>query len=313
MSISNSNINKSEEYLRAANGEGQFYIRKSLVDEPKAVAVILHDLISHGERYCDLTKSLNENNIDVLIPDIVGFGMSKQGHPGAFAMKSKGIDYVIEDIEYVFNLYDEKYGRIPHILISDGKTNVIASLYVRTFDNIDAMVNLGCMQHFNVNSAMVAAAKSLVIMKGYHSVSNAIINMTEAPAFHGVEEANKYYWLSSIDTEIERFINDVDCGIPIAASSYLDIFAAEKYTSKLKWLRDFPNIPILLMAGSDDIMGNYGKAAKDMMELLEETNHDFLLLKIYSNCRHDLLHDRKSDEVINDLVSWINVALCDVI
>lgn len=307
--MANINIKKLEEYIRAANGEGQFYIKKSFVDRPKAVAVILHDLISHGERYGDLVEALNDNGIDVLTPDIVGFGMSKQGHTGAFSMKSNGIDYVTEDIENIFSSYDMKYGRLPHILISDGKTNLIASLYVSRFSNVDIMVNLGCMQHFNVNQAMVAAAKSFVLMKGYHSVSNALINMTEAPASHGIGEAHKYYWISSMDKEIDKFISDVNCGIPLAASTYLDIFSLEKHTNKLKWLREFPNIPILLMAGSDDIMGNYGKAARETAELLEESNHDFVTLKIYSGCRHDLLHDCKANEVMDDIISWIGKEL----
>lgn len=298
-------IDVSEKYCRAANGEGQFYLRRCLVDKPKAVAVILHDLISHGGRYDDLAKALNMNQIDVLIPDIVGFGMSKQGHPGAFAMKSGGIDFVQEDIYTIFSSHDRKYGKLPHILISDGKSNVIASLYVKNYDNVDVMVHLGCMQHFNITSAMLAAAKSFVVMKGYHSVSNALINMTEAPASQGREEANKYYWLSSIDSEIYNFINDENCGIPLAASAYLEIFAAEKQTNKLKWFKDFPNIPLMLMTGAGDITGNYSRVLMDTVQLLEESNHDNISYKIYSDCRHDILHDCYRDDVIYDIVNWL--------
>lgn len=298
-------LNKTnEKYQKAANGEGQFFIKSYLVEKPKAVAVILHDLISHGGRYENLALELNKKHINVLLPDIVGLGMSKQGHPGAFAMNSGGIEAVERDISSIFSSHDREHGILPHYLISDGQTNTIATLYTKHYDNVSGIVLLGCMQHLNVSSAMVAAAKSFVMMMGYHSISNALISMTEPPASQGRDEKNKYYWVSSLDDEIQNFIEDPNCGLPLAASAYLELIAAEKLTSKANWAQDFPNIPILIMSGTDDIMGNYSKAAREKAGLLWDTSHDFVSLRIYSGCRHDLLHDCHADNVKEDIINW---------
>lgn len=302
----------NERYCKAANGEGKFYLKTYFVDEPKAVAVILHDLISHGKRYEELAEALNKEKIDVLLPDITGFGMSKQGHPGAFAMKNDGLKFVQRDIERLFNIYDNEKGILPHILISDGKTNVISSLFTMNYKSVDALILMGYMQHFNVSSAMLAAAKSFVMMSGYHSVSNALINMTEAPASQGRGELNKYYWISSLEEEIYKFIEDENCGLPLTASAYLEIFSGEKLTNKAKWIAKFPNLPVLFLAGADDMMGNYGKSARDMANNLWDSYHDLVSINIYSGCRHDLLHDSRKNSVIKDILNWINDLSIDI-
>ena len=59
------------------------------------------------------------------------------------------------------------------------------------------------------------------------------------------------------------------------------------------------------MSGTDDIMGSYSKAARDEAGMLWDTSHESVSLRIYSGCRHDLLHDAHADNVKEDVIDWV--------
>lgn len=296
---------KKEFYKRASNGEGQIFVRTYTLSDPSAAAVILHDLNSYGERYAKLASTLNEAGINVIVPDITGHGLSKQGHPGAFAMKYGGISSFCKDVHELFEFCEEGLNTLPHILISDGFSNLISEMYMSEYDDVDAAVLMSPLAPPDGMTTLILTARNHVMRKGYSSVSPAMLNLVEPPSQIGAGEVNKYYWVSSDPDEVKAYIDDEGCGIPLTASAYVELLESAKKVSSKGWADKIPNIPILILSGADDIRGDYSKAARTKAGQLWDNDHDYVDLKIYANCQHDLMHERNSGEIISEIMEWI--------
>jgi alpha-beta hydrolase superfamily lysophospholipase len=77
--------------------------------------------------------------------------------------------------------------------------------------------------------------------------------------------------------------------------------------------RDFASawkkeLPILLLSGENDPVGNNGKGVKHICRQLQKLGITDVTLHLFPNARHDLLHEKKNgdaDEAVKALLHWI--------
>ena len=65
------------------------------------------------------------------------------------------------------------------------------------------------------------------------------------------------------------------------------------------------DLPVLLISGEMDPVGNYGKGVRAVEEKLKETGHTRVTLKLYPECRHEVLNELNRDQVMADILEWI--------
>ncbi|TGR36021.1 alpha/beta hydrolase, partial [bacterium M00.F.Ca.ET.199.01.1.1] len=99
---------------------------------------------------------------------------------------------------------------------------------------------------------------------------------------------SKNDWLSSDEQEVEKFEKDPYTGFLV--SNQL-IFETVKYmlqTSKLKNIKKMKSgLPILLISGKDDAIGNYGKGIRHLGKLYKKGNIQHITVHLYKNQRHE--------------------------
>jgi alpha-beta hydrolase superfamily lysophospholipase len=62
---------------------------------------------------------------------------------------------------------------------------------------------------------------------------------------------------------------------------------------------------MLLMSGSMDPVGDFGKGVKKSADFYQDAG--FLVnLKLYENGRHEMLNEINRSDVFNDIVNWLN-------
>ena len=64
-------------------------------------------------------------------------------------------------------------------------------------------------------------------------------------------------------------------------------------------------MPILLISGDSDPVGNYGKGVTEVYNKLIEQDAT-ATLKLYENCRHEIHNDSCKDEMFSDILSFIS-------
>ena len=73
-----------------------------------------------------------------------------------------------------------------------------------------------------------------------------------------------------------------------------------------KWYENLnKDLPILLVSGEDDPVGNFGKGIYEVHSRLEEQGIDAKMI-LYKDCRHEILNDTSKEDVIRDILEFIS-------
>lgn len=294
-------------YRRAANGEGQVVSFKYTCAHPCAIVQIVHDISEHSLRYKELALALNDAGFYVCGNDLIGHGMSKQGHQGCFGMYKNSYEGLLGDINSLFEDVSSEVGKdVPRILIGAGFGAMLSELYTIQYGNISMIISMENLEIPAAINLIKMNANNHIKRKGFNSISESVHNtmyQTGKPA--GSSPYNEFYWLSSDEEEIKKYVNDENCGFMLAASAYREMIRVIELIRGKNGIVRLPDIPIYILAGAEDQRGNCGNSVRRISNMLSTKGHNEVSYKLYKECYHDILHDSCKKQVIKDIIGWL--------
>ena len=119
------------------------------------------------------------------------------------------------------------------------------------------------------------------------------------------KEEGPHAWLTTDESIREAYHNDKFCTFNFTVSAMHDLINLLNLVNKDEWFRDVANkMPILLVSGADDVVGEYGKGIMRVDKKLRENGAD-VTTKLYAGNRHEILNDKSRDECIKDILDFI--------
>ena len=116
-----------------------------------------------------------------------------------------------------------------------------------------------------------------------------------------------YDWLSRDPDMVDRYIADEDSGYVPTAGLYADMAGGIRFNGKPKNIaRMRKDIPILLVAGTEDPVGEYGKGPAKLIRLFNDAGIKDVTMKFYEGARHEILNETNRREVYEDILDWLN-------
>ena len=94
------------------------------------------------------------------------------------------------------------------------------------------------------------------------------------------------------------------CGFDFTVSGYRDLVRLLFDVNQPQWFRSVPDIPILMVSGDQDPVGDFGKGVKKVYRRLVKTGHDVQLI-LYPGGRHEILNETNRDQVYQDIASFL--------
>jgi alpha-beta hydrolase superfamily lysophospholipase len=80
--------------------------------------------------------------------------------------------------------------------------------------------------------------------------------------------------------------------------------------SKKSWAKNIrKDLPILIMSGDMDPVGNYGKGAKKVYDRLAAAGVCDVTVRLYDEGRHELFNEINKEVVIKNTLDWIESKL----
>ena len=114
-------------------------------------------------------------------------------------------------------------------------------------------------------------------------------------------------WLSRDDEVCRRFQADPLCCFPFTAGGYRDLFTGLREISAPQWAGRVPKeLPVLLIAGEEDPVGNYGQGPQQVADALRVAGVRRVELKLYPGMRHEVLNELGKEEAYEDVLRWLN-------
>ncbi len=275
---------------------------------PHAILQIVHGMNGTVAGYQEFALFMAQHGVIVCGEDHIGHGLStteeEKWHFGSGEMT----DILVSDIAYLTSILRRKYRRLPYILLghSLGSFLVRALITVPAHtEKIDGAILMGTSAERP--SGFRRMPFSLVCkMKGEKSVSPMLNKIFYSRLRKKFAHEGDHAWLSADRAYTER-IAKANPSIYFTAKGFLDIFDLLAAVNADEWTEEIPpGLPLLLVSGEDDAVGEYGAGIRQLHERLQDAEICNLTCKLYPKMRHEILHDTDKEKVFDDLLSWID-------
>lgn len=297
--------------FKSSNGRNDIYVREWLPDmEPVGVVQICHGVAEHMTRYDEFARFLASKGYVVSGNDHLGHGASiGKGHEQGCFGEHGGWELVVGDVRRLYELLRERYPRIPHFIFGHSMGSFITRTYIiRYHDGPDGVILSGTGQQAKLLVAGgLALAKSELKRKGAYTPSE-LVNKAAFGSYNRKikNPTGEWDWLTTDPDSLREYIEDPLCGFVPTAGLFRDMFAGIKYLSSPKNIaRVNQDLPVFLISGADDPVGDYGKGVVKAYNGYIAAGLADVTLKLYPGARHELVGDLQKETVFDDVLSWL--------
>ncbi len=276
--------------------------------EVKGIVQFVHGMTEYMDRYEDVAAFLNEHNILVIGHDHLGHGYTANSieELGYFADWA-GNGKMVSDIFRLKVIAKREYPNVPYFLIGHSFGSLLVREYIMRFkDDLNGVILMGTMNYPNAKifaGNVLGNVISLFKGKRYRS---AILNTLGLELYNlKFREEGRNSWLTR-DNEIVKVYNKNPlCTFTYTVGGYLDILEGMKEVNTFENISNInKNLPILLLSGDRDPVGDFGKGVKRLYKTYKNMNLN-IRIKLYKDCRHELFNESNKEQVYEDVWRWI--------
>ncbi len=278
--------------------------------KPVGIVQISHGVFEYLERYEHFISYLCENGFLVCGHDHLGHGMSieKKEDYGHFANEN-GWKNLVKDTHSLTLLMKKKYGEdIPYYLLGHSMGSFIARLYTKYYGKeLSGLLLVGTSGTNPLSLFGMAVAKTAKLLRGERHRSKMIHILAFAPGnIKFIKEFDSLSWIVSKKEVRDEVRGQERTTFLLTAAGYYDLFYMLYAISKKDWYESVPKtLPIALLSGAQDFVGNYAKGVMEVYLKLKNVLVKDVDLSIYPNMRHEILNEHGKEKVYEDIVNWI--------
>jgi len=286
----------------------------------RAVLHIVHGMAEHALRYSRLAEKLTTAGIEVWAADQRGHGRTadlKVNGPGRGGLlghcaDGKGFRVVTKDVHTLNEKIRETRGNIPLFLLGHSWGSFIVQNYIEEYSN-ELDIN-GCILSgtrgpgdFKVKAG-VPFLTLLALLRGQRKGSSIAKSLADGQ-YNKPFEPNRtpFDWLSRDEQEVDKYVSDPFCGKLCSSGFYRDLakglFSIHRKEAMAKIKKD---MPVYVFSGSADPVGDMGASPTALVNEYRSLGIGDLDFVLYPGSRHETLNETNREEVMDNLLSWLN-------
>ncbi len=273
---------------------------------------IVHGMREHIGRYERIMR-------DLANAGYLCFGFDNLGHGKTARDKSElgyiapkgGDDLLCRDVKVFSDAVMAAYGGgkpLPYFLMGHSMGSFITRRAVEKYVRPDRYIIMGTGGRNPLANAGLAVTALIKAFRGDHHVSPLVQKLSMGSyndRFGGGTPEDPSPWLSKDLNERQKHYNDPYCAFPFTVSAMGDLIRLIRDANRPQWYENMPkDLPILLVSGDTDPVGDYGKGVTQVYEDLKKTGHDARCI-LYPNSRHEILNDDTYEQVRGDILEFI--------
>lgn len=299
------------------DGKTNIFVRKWIPEDCliKATIQLTHGMIEHSNRYDWFASALAKEGFLVYAQDLLGHGESvlDTKQLGYFD-EEKEEDVLIEDMHTLHSIINKNVTtQMPHFMIGHSMGSYLLRKYLTLYAKDVSggiIMSTGYIEEKTVKMGMKITAL-IARMRGGHYRSKFVRNLTFDKYYKqydlfGKNKENS--WLTKDISIVEKYYNDPKCTFLFTVNAYMSLFSTVLYDGKLENVQKTPkNLPLFFIAGDKDPVGAFGEGALKAYHLYKEAGLTDITWKLYENDRHELLNETDKENVLKDILAWIQV------
>lgn len=276
--------------------------------QAKAAVAIHHGMAEHMERYRDFITYLTSNGVAVFMHDMANHGFSNQNRAElGFFGKKDGWLGLIKDYKTVFECMRKAYPAVKHIAFGHSMGSFIVRCFDARYPELSsASVYMGTGGTNDAAGIGIKVADLIAHIKGAHHRSEFMDKLAFGKYNVKFEKRTSYDWLTRDQAIVNQYIADPLCGYLFTIKGMADLLHLNTAANSDEWYEKVrKDLPILLISGAEDPVGEYAKGIDEVYNKLLQSGHTAVEEKLYPECRHEVLNELNKEEVYEDLYSFI--------
>jgi len=281
--------------LECSDG-ARLHVRAWLPTRVRGVVQIAHGAAEHGGRYARVAKALTKAGYAVYANDHRGHGLTvrRPDELGRLA-ETGGWDRCVADLAELNEHIRNRHPGAGVILMGHSMGSFLAQQYLVEYgETLAALVLSGSTK---LEAPPAGASPDPAGASDPFAVMNAAFAPNRTP----------FDWLSRDPDEVDRYIADELCGFALSEATFAQMLAAAPRNYQWERLAGIrSDLPIYLFAGDRDPV-NAGLSGLDaLIWTYRGAGLSNLTWRFYAEGRHEMLNETNRDEVVADLIRWLN-------
>lgn len=304
-------VNKTTLSFPSKDGIHTIYATKWQSDDisPIAILQLIHGMAEHIGRYDEFACHMAQKGYIVVGDDHLGHGRSAKeyGDYGYFCEK-KAASVLVMDEHRLKEVMQKKEKELPYFMLGHSMGSLILRNYLIQYgQEIDGAILCGTPNNGSVKVGMARTISGLLKLCGKNREKSAFLDRLVFGSYNKrTEKRTCFDWINIDEKVVDEYMNDPQCGFLFTVNGFDTMFQLSANVNKMSLLKRIPkDLPILLIAGKEDPVGNYGKGVAHVYRQYRQLGIAGAELKLYDNARHEILFEPEKDIVFADICNWL--------
>ena len=278
--------------------------------EARGLFHVVHGMTEHMARYDRFLSDMAASGWISFGYDHLGHGRTvKDDSELGYIAKERGWELLAKDVRVYSDAVRAEFGSedLPLCLMGHSMGSFVVRLAVSRFIRPQYLVIMGTGGANPAAGIGLGLIETIKLFKGDKSFSKLIDDIAFGSynkKFGGNNPDDPKLWLTNDENARKAYYADPYCMFKFTVSAMGDLIRLIKYTNSADWYRAVPeSLPILLVSGEDDPVGNYGKGVKEVEGKLKKQGREVSCI-LYKGARHEILNDFTYETVRNDIIEF---------
>jgi alpha-beta hydrolase superfamily lysophospholipase len=295
--------------LQTVDGSRVQYRRWLPSGDVRGTLQLVHGESEHSGRYDRLATGLALHGFGVWAMDLRGHGRTAESTGIGRFGGGLGVETVLHDVDALHLVIADQHPGIPRFLLGHSMGSVIAlESAERNGGDLAGLVLSGPIGVAPQLADTVTLLEEAVAAGAADQALDALgpFNERFQPA------RTRYDWLSRDPAEVDKYVADPLSGdeVPLTVAYAAGVFALAVRAATPGAVATLPDgLPVLLLSGQLDPVG--GDDAVQVTALAHLFTERGLPVEqhIYPEARHEVFNETNRDEVVGDLLTWLDSRL----
>lgn len=278
---------------------------------PKGIIQLAHGMAECALRYKEFAENMVKEGYVVYANDHSGHGnSSKSLDMLGYVSKEDDFYTMIEDMKKLNDIIKNEYKDSKVILLGHSMGSFLSQRYFQMYgQNLDGLIlsgSNGKPKYYTKLGLLIAKIETL-ITGGYKR--SKVMDKLSFGGFNKTFKNPKteFDWLTRDEKEVKKFIDDKFTGFIYPTKFYSSLISGLWDIHKKENLKKINlDIPIYIFAGDKDPVGYFGKGILNLYRVYKGLGVKNVTYNLYNDGRHELLNEINKDEVINNIIKWLN-------
>jgi lysophospholipase len=275
----------------------------------KAVIQIHHGMGEYAGRYSHFAEFLAKEGYVVVVSEFPGHGTSLHNFEQGYFGVGNPSETLVKDVHRLRGIISRRFADLAYFMLGNQLGSYILRQYAATYGEfIQGIILMGTGGTDNQSWLDKSALTIDTLIKGKMHRSKTIKKRLESRWNHKfTTHKTKLDYLTTDAHERKIYREDPMTDFIYTNKGYQDMNKIMKKINRLKWIEKIPSyISILIISGEEDVFGKMGQGPRWLYEACKRSGIFDVELKMYSESRHDILHEKNRRIVYQDILSWLN-------